>query len=359
MSETNNAPYISVVIALYNCEAYIEECLQSLKSQTFTNFEAICVDDGSTDDGYAKAKASVRDDERFIFEALPENKGQSAARNVALEKAQGSYIVLLDADDYLVPEALQKLANCAQKHDLDELYFSAQSFYDSRESHKKVQESYEGRLSFDGVTSGQELFTFFQTNGQFYPQGAFRMVRRSLIESNHIRFYEGIIHEDLLYTFRVLALSNRSSFLNEALYMRRIRAGSTMTENSSGSLRSVYGHFICVVEMRKWLYEHAEELEEEFVPAITESLAEFLLKASYDWQKCECDEDKEKFLKALPAQERLHFYEEVIQRGSAVIKLEQSYLNSKTYRFGDALLKVPRAVKDTLKASTDYNKKKS
>lgn len=341
---------------MYNCAAYIGECVTSLQRQTMKNFEVICVDDGSTDDTLAQARKAAQGDERFIFDTLPQNKGQSVARNVALEKALGDYIVLLDADDYLVDEALEKLIMRATDQQLDELYFSARSFYESFDSHKLVQEDYRQRTSFDEVVTGQELFAFFQMNQQFFPQAAFRMVKRDLLETHHIRFFEGIIHEDLLFSFRVLSVSKRSSFLNEELYQRRIREGSTMTINSKNSLQSVRGHFVCVTEMKKWLDDHVDALETNFIPAITESLSEFALKASFDWHGNTDDVEKTAYLDTLSPREKLLFYEEVVHPGSAVIKVKNEYLESKTYQLGDAILRVPRSIRNGLKDRSSYKK---
>lgn len=90
---------VSVIIPVYKVEKYIEKCMQSLLDQTYTNFEALIVDDGSPDDSIKLAKALVGDDSRFIF-FEKENGGQGTARNLALDNAKGDYIAFLDSDDY-------------------------------------------------------------------------------------------------------------------------------------------------------------------------------------------------------------------------------------------------------------------
>ena len=241
----------TVIVALYNCERYIAECLGSLRTQSFDDFEAIVVDDCSTDDGLRVAKAAVTDDERFRFLSTPANGGQGAARNVALEAARGRIVVLLDADDLLVPHALEHIAERFNEQQLDDLYFNAESFYEDAEAYNRVVEDFSGRDSFDGVATGMELFTFFEDRGQFFPHGALRAVSRSLIEDNAIRFPEGIIHEDLLFTLQTLVCSQRSSFLNEPLYRRRIRSGSTMASKHR-TMRNIEGHLVSIRWMRSW-----------------------------------------------------------------------------------------------------------
>lgn len=337
-------PRVSVVVPMYNCERYIVTCLLSLQAQTMPDFEVICVDDGSTDATLATARAAVGSDSRFIFVALPHNKGQSVARNVALDQALGKYLIFLDADDSLVFDALEKLCKRADEQELDELYFSARVMYESFEVHQLVQENYHNRTSFDEVVSGKELFSFFQEQDEFFPQTAFRMVRRSLVEENHLSFFEGIIHEDLLFTFNVMVCSRRSSFLNEELYLRLVRAGSTMT-SPKRSLRNIQGHYVCVSQMKAWLSEHAETLDDRFMNAAMKCVTTFLNISAKDWVEDISDGDKALFLSGLSAQERLAFYEDVVARGFANCKLEQRYLSSSTFRVGSVVLAIPKRLK--------------
>lgn len=344
---SGDRPRVSVIVPLYNVASYVEECLLSLKAQTFSDFEALCVDDGSSDGSLDVARESVAGDDRFWFDALPENRGQSAARNAALSRARGEYIVLLDADDYLVPEALEKLVIRADSQQLDDLYFSARSFYESMELHELVREDFSQRPSFEGVATGRELFAFFEERGQFFPQAALRMVRRDLVERHGIRFFEGIIHEDVLFTFQTLAFSQRSSFLNESLYMRRIRKGSTMT-TPKRTIANVRGHFVCVQSMDDWLREHACELDEPFVEAVTHRMTDYRLLAARDWYHDVGEPDRAAFLKGLSPADKLAFYGDVLQPGAVVERMSGEFYESLTYRLGNAFLCAPRWARDRI-----------
>src|SRR5690554_5663219 len=96
---------VSVIVPVYNVEDFIESCIQSLLNQTYKNFEALIVDDGSPDDSIKLAKSVVGDDARFIF-FEKENGGQGTARNLAIDHAKGEYIAFLDSDDYYDKEYL-------------------------------------------------------------------------------------------------------------------------------------------------------------------------------------------------------------------------------------------------------------
>lgn len=350
-------PAVSVVIPLYNSAAYVGECLESLMAQTFGDFEALCVDDGSTDGSLDVARAVARHDERFFFDSLPENRGQSAARNVALNRARGEYLMLLDSDDYLVPDALEKLIARMRAQQLDDLYFSARSFYESQELHELVREDFSERPSFDDVATGCELFAFFEERGQFFPQGALRMVRRDLVEEHCIRFREGIIHEDVLFTFQTLAESKRSSFLNEPVYRRRIRAGSTMT-SPKRTIANVRGHFECVQEMDRWLHEHVEELDERFVRAVAHRMADYRLLAARDWYHDIDEAERERYLATLSAEDRLAFYEDVLQPGAVVERIGEEFYSSITYRLGNTILRVPRSIRNRVAEALRFRRER-
>jgi len=97
---------ISVLIAVYNTEAYLRECLDSLRTQTLQEWEAICVDDASTDHSLQVLREYASLDARIRVVSLNENGGQAHARNVALAMAQGDIVAFLDSDDWFSPDAL-------------------------------------------------------------------------------------------------------------------------------------------------------------------------------------------------------------------------------------------------------------
>ena len=111
-------PAISVVIPVYNTESYIADCLASIHGQTCRDFEAIIVDDGSTDGSAGIAKEFARDDSRFRI-VSQENKGLSEARNAGIDVAQGDWITFVDSDDMLAPNFLQALLDAARSTGAD------------------------------------------------------------------------------------------------------------------------------------------------------------------------------------------------------------------------------------------------
>ncbi|MBP3763634.1 MAG: glycosyltransferase family 2 protein [Bacteroidales bacterium] len=110
----------SVIIPAYNASRYIERCIESVKTQVFTDFECIIVNDGSTDSTLEVCRPLIANDSRFIL-IDSENEGVSSARNKGLERALGEYVLFVDADDWVEPSWLQELS--LQCHGVDIVQF--------------------------------------------------------------------------------------------------------------------------------------------------------------------------------------------------------------------------------------------
>lgn len=109
---------ISVIVPMYNCEAFIEKCIHSLLNQTYDNLEIIIIDDGSTDSSYAICSALAENDSR-VHLLQQVNSGVSAARNAGLKYATGDYIGFVDSDDYVTSEMFAALNEAAEKNQAD------------------------------------------------------------------------------------------------------------------------------------------------------------------------------------------------------------------------------------------------
>lgn len=113
---------VSIIVPVYKAEPYIRKCIDSILSQTFTNFELLLIDDGSPDncgkicDEYAELDARVH-----VFHK--ENCGVSAARNLGLDHAKGDYVCFIDSDDWIDPDMLETLIGWEQKKQTDLLFF--------------------------------------------------------------------------------------------------------------------------------------------------------------------------------------------------------------------------------------------
>lgn len=109
---------VSIIIPLYNCEKYIDKCIESIKNQTYVNWELIIVDDQSNDKSYEICKGYADNDTRILL-TQQVNAGSGVARNKGIDIATGEYIMFCDADDFLLPDALTLLIEEADRTNVD------------------------------------------------------------------------------------------------------------------------------------------------------------------------------------------------------------------------------------------------
>ena len=122
-------PKISIVIPVYNTAKYLEECLDSLLKQTLKDFEVILVNDGSKDNSLEILNAYAKKDSRFII-IDKKNEGQGIARNIAIEKSCGRYLLCMDSDDWLENNALELAYNKMSQEDVDVLFFDYYKYFE-------------------------------------------------------------------------------------------------------------------------------------------------------------------------------------------------------------------------------------
>lgn len=146
---------VSVLIAVYNTEKYLPECLDSLLNQTLMEWEAICVDDASTDGSWNIMQEYSAKDERIRVIRLSENHGQAYARNQALAKAKGDYVAFLDSDDKLSRDALEKVVACFQTHPLTDCVLFHLKYFSDTDGHHSEWDYPQPHY---GILSGQEAF---------------------------------------------------------------------------------------------------------------------------------------------------------------------------------------------------------
>lgn len=223
---------ISVIIPVYNVEAYLAECIDSVLAQSCTDWEAILVDDGATDssgricDEYAARDSRIRVIHR-------QNGGLPAARNTGLAAARGEYVYFLDSDDYIVPRTLELLLSAARREQADVVFFDGFVFFDGCEADDSVSR-YTRRECYR-TEAGRELLTKLLKNEEYRTAVPLMLLRREYLLEKGLTFLEGIIHEDELFTFLVYNADGRVAHCHQELYARRVRPASIMT--ASGAMR--------------------------------------------------------------------------------------------------------------------------
>lgn len=137
LSDDINSAKISIIVPVYNTENFLGECLKSLISQTYKNIEIIAVNDGSTDESLAVLRCFEKQDARIKI-IDKENGGLASARNVGLELASGKYVMFVDSDDYLEPEAAGIACRKMEEDELDACMFSHFLLHGNEKTERKV-----------------------------------------------------------------------------------------------------------------------------------------------------------------------------------------------------------------------------
>ena len=235
-------PEISVIVPVYNVEPYLRQSVDSVLAQSFSDFELILIDDGSTDScgAICDAYAALDDRIRVIHQ---ENRGQGYARNVGMDQAGGKYIIFLDGDDYWLPPTLDALFAEAEQNQTEVLAFGAIPFWDGMEE-PESHSSYRHTVQNGAVKSGPESLKTVLDADEYYESPCLRFYLLEYLRKTGLHFDEGIIHEDVRFSFLAYLLSDRVECIGERFYQRRYRPGSTMTGKSIQS--SIHGYRVAV-----------------------------------------------------------------------------------------------------------------
>lgn len=229
---------ISVIVPIYNACLYLKDCLNSIKQQSFSDYEVICVDDGSTDNSAVIAKEFENLDSRFKL-YQQENAGVSAARNLGLSKATGDYICFIDADDIVDTGFLMKLYELSKDGS-----FAVCSY--SRELK---------RLGLDETNvfeySAKEFVNRIINEIIEHPNICMMLFKNNIIKQYNLNFYVGCVrNEDAEFFLKYLLYENKVKSSNYKGYYYRPNEQSAMHVTTMKSLTCLeaskrIGRFLC------------------------------------------------------------------------------------------------------------------
>ena len=219
---------LSVIIPVYNVENYLNECLDSVTSQTLEDMEIICIDDGSTDNSPNILKEYQKKDSRIKI-ITKENGGQATARNLGIKEAQGEYIAFVDSDDFIEPTMFEKLYTKAKDNNLDIAMCKIATFDNQTEEIKDNVWYYMLGVfrDFDKDIFNHKDTKEFTCHIAVTPYN--KLYKTTLLKENNILFPEGLIFEDEKFFYDTYLRAKRVSIVDEFLYYYRInRKGSTV-----------------------------------------------------------------------------------------------------------------------------------
>jgi succinoglycan biosynthesis protein ExoO len=223
------APLVSVVIAAYNVASYVGTAIRSALGQTVSDIEVIVVEDGSSDNTLAIVEGLAAQDARMRFAALGKHQGVSAARNHGLDMARGTWIAVLDADDWMAQERLSRLVAAAEALGADWIVDDLFLIRDG--ASQPVRRLMADEPGEPQRIDGTFLVAHNPPGGMGY--GLLKpLTRRSFLDENAIRYHADLWYaEDFLFNMECAAHGARLAILNAPMYFYRLRSSSAINQD--------------------------------------------------------------------------------------------------------------------------------
>lgn len=216
----------SIIVPVYNTEAYLRDCFESIFSQTQKEIEVIAINDGSTDNSlHVLEEIQKEHPELIIFSQ--KNQGLGDARNKGMELATGEYIYFIDSDDCLEKTAMETCYQYAADYQLDVVLFDAETFGEDafeKTSYNRAEIITNQRT----VISGEEYACKYWLKA-YFPTACLVYTSAQFLKKHHLKFVTGIYYEDNEFHCKMLPLAERVMYLPYNLYRRRYRSLSITT----------------------------------------------------------------------------------------------------------------------------------
>lgn len=268
---------VTVVIPVYNVSPYVERCIQSVINQTYPAMECIIVDDFSTDDSIARCQRlldNYKGDTQFVIFHHSKNRGLSAARNTGTDAASSDYIYYLDSDDEITPDCLEKLVNPILHDDSIEMVMGDNSSdYSMMPGAKNRVKQWLGSLHDNQgffsesdklvLKNNDEISKWFYGTKQTRPFYVWnKLIKLSFIKKHQLYNKEGLLWEDMLWTFYTIRCLHRVAVVSDKTYTQHFRPESIQTRVKYGEMLIHYGytfrviaeHFVRGERMEETLY---------------------------------------------------------------------------------------------------------
>ena len=269
-----NKVFFSVIVPVYNVELYLSDCLESILAQTYSNYEVICVEDCSEDDSLKILQKYKKIDNRIRILQNKENRGLSFSRNQGIINATGDYVVFVDSDDMLKQNTLQTLYNTIISDKVDIVYFDMESRKEGEWAKERIaNNNLENEIRYDGIYNGQDFFVETFNNNDVKIQAWRQAFSLDFLRKNNLLFYEGIYHEDNLFSVLCAIKAQRVKYICQELYIYRRRDNSIMSTMSEQRMKSLF-----VVFIELWNYWKEHELTEKMSIALRKYLLETLCR---------------------------------------------------------------------------------
>lgn len=231
-------PCLSILIPIYNVEKYLRQCLDSVVNQTLKEIEIICINDGSTDGSLEIIKEFAKNDDRIVI-INKKNSGYGDSMNQGLKKAKGEYIGIVESDDWIELDGMEKLLNAAREHHADVVKANYYKFRTQPDGSERAQPTSE-ISTLTVLTSDFDRRPLFR----FAPAIWSAIYRRDFLTQNEINFLPtpGASYQDTSFNFKVWALAQDIVLLPAHFVHYRIDNVNSSI-NDPGKINFVVGEY--------------------------------------------------------------------------------------------------------------------
>ena len=236
---------ITIVIPVYNVEKYLEKCLDSILSQTYTNLDILCINDGSTDHSLKICQKYQKKDSR-IRVIDQENKGLAAVRNIGIRQAEANIISFIDSDDYIDPDFIEKLYACMIKNKAD-IVVANVKYENAGNRNDLLSEDYKNNVILNREEAMKE---YLNVNGGIGNYIVNKLYDRKVF--NEIEFPENRLFEDAYTMFKILNQAQKIVIEKNVYYHYCLREDSITGQYDPSSenfdllkANKAKSHFIC------------------------------------------------------------------------------------------------------------------
>ena len=223
-----DTPLISIIIPVYNNIVDLPQCLDSVLNQTFNQWEAICIDDGSSDGSENMLDDYAKRDSRFKV-IHKKNGGAADARNTGLDNASAPYITMVDADDYIENTTLETIYSAMVESDCDIVLFNINRV----QNNGRIKQAHCKLLPGSQPAKPSHFFSAFS------PAPYAKLYKKNIIEQHHLRFPKGVvIGEDCLFVASYWLYTKNTNYVNKNLYYYKDTETSVIKKFREGKLAS-------------------------------------------------------------------------------------------------------------------------
>ena len=310
-------PEISLILPVYNSAKYFDECINSIKNQTFSDYECIMIDDGSADESAWLCDKICSEDSRFVV-IHSVNRGPSAARNLGLSIASGKYVAFSDSDDIMRHQMLEMLLYMIQESGCDAAFADLQTFGDAskpKDGIIAIEHEYGRAVKYKRNKIFENYTSLTNCNHVFYGYMFTKIFRKHLFEG--LRFPEDIrCYEDVYIMADIISGGSKFITLDLPIYYYRDNPDSLL-RGGQREFSKKYGFFVYLCHTADVIYK--EGYKDEGDKILFQFVYSYL---EYIWKEFECNKGIKEFRKFIrDTRELLNLHKSVIRSNQKITRM--------------------------------------